>query len=164
MSCIHYGVNPIRHITTSKKTPLHPIVGFTHVQLNNHKTIFFPFIRVCIVWRVSYTTNTLSIINLPGTKALWISEIIWGNIFFNLFPRILEINLLMTLQRLISQKYVIHLGSFTFGISAIFVTFKKEGIWLEFRVPIIAWQISSPTVFQFILEKARWEIVRTRCF
>ena len=50
----------------------------------------------------------LSVMSLPGIKALWVGEIIRGRIFFSRLAKTLEINLYKTLHKLIDLNSVTH--------------------------------------------------------
>jgi hypothetical protein len=63
----------------------------------------------------------LSVISLPGIKALWELEMITGNTPLSLLAKTLEIILYKTLQRLIGRKSVTQTGLGTFGIKAILI-------------------------------------------
>jgi hypothetical protein len=67
---------------------------------------------------VQNATNALSIINLQGTKVLWVSEIIDGSMVFSLFVKIFYMNFYRTLHKLKSMYSVILVGHFVFGIKA----------------------------------------------
>jgi hypothetical protein len=61
--------------------------------------------------------------SLPGTKALYVGEIISGRITFSLAANILEIILYTTLQSEIGQNCVTSSGFSTLGIKTTIVSF-----------------------------------------
>jgi hypothetical protein len=75
----------------------------------------------------------LSVINLPGIKALCVLEIISGRTTFNLLARIFEITLYKTLHKLIGLKSLTLAGEGPLGIRAILVELILASNSPEFR-------------------------------
>ena len=75
----------------------------------------------------------LSEINLPATKANFVSEISFGRQPFNLWRKTFEIILYPTLQRLIGRNSVVLVGLSVFGIRHIFVIFNLVSIFLVIK-------------------------------
>lgn len=66
-------------------------------------------------------------ISLPGTKALWFSEITLGRIDLRRITRALEDILYMTLHNAMGQNSDTSFGSLTLGIKTRFVPFMDSG-------------------------------------
>ena len=96
----HYSNNPNLSIILLRKA--HSSRSYALLILS--LTAMCP-VRPCLLFRIrcniSNATIVLSVISLPGTKALYESEMTLGRIVFNLFANTLDTILETTLLRLI---------------------------------------------------------------
>ena len=142
---VHWKLNPILIIIASKyphSTRSYALLmsSLTAINLDPPLRLFF---REC---SISNATRMLSEIKRPGTKALWLSEIISGIIDLNLFDRSLETILYSTLHKLIGRSWDKHFGDFIFEISAIWVRLIDLRILPEFKQSGTTSVISLPTI------------------
>jgi hypothetical protein len=79
----------------------------------------------------SKAIRALSVIILPGIKALWFMEIIFCSNGRSRFTMHLETTLYTTLHKLIGVKSFIDSGCFVLGMSTIQVSLAPYGIILE---------------------------------
>jgi hypothetical protein len=96
----------------------------------------------------SHAIRTLSIINLPGTKALCSSAMMLGSTLFSLLAETFEAVLYKTLHRLIGQKFISLSVLDTFGIRTIIVSHKPSGISSPPRKSLTALHISFSKIDQ----------------
>ena len=93
---------------------------------------------------ISKATRTLSVISLPGTKALWFSKMIVERRGFNLFARTFDTILYETLQMFIGRNSLIFVGLFILGMRAMFVLFNSIMGALKLRILRTVFITSSP--------------------
>ena len=87
--------------------------------------------------------------SLPGTKALWLSEMIVEMRGFSLFARTFDTILYETLQRLIGQNSLIFVRLFILGMRAMFVLFNSVMRALKIRILRTVFITSSLMISQY---------------
>ena len=123
-----------------------------------------PHLFFFMLCKVLYATKMLFVINLLGTKALWVSEIKFGRMSLSRLTKILDMIFYGTLHRLMGRYCVINSRSLVFWISAMWVSFIFQSIILEFRHDNIALVTLANTICQNFWKKKSSYTIRVWSF
>lgn len=112
-----------------------------------------PRLLVCKWCICSCAISTLSVINLPRTKAHCDGEIKSGSHFFKRLAITLDITLYITFHKLMGQKFLITSICFVLGINTTCIWLRDGEISPEFRECKATLVIDGPTIYQYLWKK-----------
>lgn len=150
-------------LKVSKINPSKAYHKLSFSKSNFNSIILFPILQVLIVLMTSWTTITLSVIYLPGTKLHLLGAITFGKMILSLFTIALVIILHITLYRLIGLNWAKPPRLGTLGINIGCVSFTEKG-----RQPLTKKFFSklSNWIFNHLLNplvKANMKSIKPRC-